>query len=90
MKKHLILLLAVILFCSTVGFLSHHHADGTSHDDCPMCVAQHHSPAFVSSHSSIHPSTAEFSIVLEALFSLPDAVSLFSTSRAPPGSFRFS
>jgi hypothetical protein len=85
MQKRLVLLLAVILFCSTVELLSHHHADGTTHGDCPICVASQHQAAALSPESSNHaPVFATERSVSDTPVFQKNILTSFSSSRAPP------
>ena len=79
-----IVLLILFLFSVSASAL-HHHTDGFSHDDCPLCIAGNHS--YIScqncSFGNVSLTVADMDLPREPLFYGPVYVTHISL-RAPP------
>lgn len=84
MQRRLVLLLIAVLFISVLGTAVHTHADGTTHNDCPICVTQHQPSAIVYISPYILPVSAEASCLCEISLFLPQVISVLEAPRAPP------
>jgi hypothetical protein len=84
MQKRLALLCVVLILLSAfmVGF--HHHEDGIAHDDCPICIAAHHSSSALNEFPEIQRNNDAIFFHPDVSFTIPDAISIPGNTRAPP------
>jgi hypothetical protein len=86
MNKKLFSLLLICLFVSIVGVAFHHHKDGTSHDDCPICAFVSHHANFVFQNTP-QISAPSFNVLLTPLENTVSFLFLSYhpySNRAPP------
>ncbi|MBI5694315.1 MAG: hypothetical protein HZC51_01050 [Nitrospirae bacterium] len=52
-NRKLILLLSLLFLLSTSAMEAHHHADGTDHPDCKVCLTLHHAKSETATRADV-------------------------------------
>jgi hypothetical protein len=84
MQKRLALLCVLLMLLSALVVSFHHHEDGVSHDDCPICLAVHNSSSAAPEFSDVQRNNDAVPFRSEISFILPNTVLDLGNTRAPP------
>jgi hypothetical protein len=86
MLKRLALACIAMLLLSVVAVALHYHADGDSHDNCPVCVASNHQSATGTSASAFDgiPCFTETTVVTPSPNFTDNPYFFSHSTRGPP------